>query len=104
MTILQASASLDAKIHTQVFGTGINGSDIPAYSSDMKAAWFVVERLREIGLGIMLSDDPKGWEIEIITTDVLFQRGYHGLYDADVDVPLLICRAALRAVEGASHA
>jgi|CXWL01.1.fsa_nt_gi hypothetical protein len=69
--------------------------DEPCYSTDISAAWLVVEKLRE-----------RGWKIELFgRTDcwcVLFEQGPNhtlqtAIEDADT-APLAICLAALKAV------
>lgn len=79
-------------------------SVVDEFSTDLNTAWTVVERLREIGLGIVIGSEGDGWEIEIVTTEALHAQGYHGLYDQGPSMPEVICRAALRAIEDRAEA
>jgi hypothetical protein len=85
-------------------------SELPHYSTDIAAAWQVVEKIRGRGLGIFLVDPthemqnvetgewggPKGPACAFIdgafTEDITCVAG--------VTVPEAICRAALKAVRG----
>ena len=90
---------LDAKVAERVMGVDLNPDlyriednnmlTIPAYGSDIKAAWLVVEKMRERSR-IEIIDDGMSWVV--------------GLHDLDVLVsaptaPEAICLAALAAVE-----
>lgn len=68
---------------------------VPPYSTDIAAAWLVVERLREIGLGVLIATERSGWEVELTTTPALYERGYRGCFRTDPTMPLVVCRAAL---------
>jgi hypothetical protein len=78
----------------------IDAVPVPRYSTDMAAAWLVVERLRKIGLSICLSDEDDGWEIEVITIEALYGQGYRGCYVTKASAQEAICQAAIHAVSG----
>ena len=63
------------------------------YSTDIGAAWQVVERMRELNYGIAISDGP-AWSFAVAPND---DAGDVTCELADT-LPLAICRAALRAV------
>jgi len=117
---------LDAAVHERVFGRRVWWSEwespdepsfkfpldpdmrirIPHYSSDIAAAWQVVERMREtyfpeIRFGHGIDDRPDVW--------VIFHTSDHhcghpcqqnGVSAPPDQVPTAICRAALLAVMG----
>ena len=76
-------------------GHQIDARTLPWFSRDIAAAWTVVERLREIGMGIVIGNEPDGWEVEITTTETLYQQGYRGCYSRHAPIAEAICRAAL---------
>ncbi len=95
--------ALDAKVHRAVYGEGWNGGNPikgfdgrwpwpPPYSTNIEAAWRVVESLRSRGSPFcMLCADlepSSGW--------VAWFGSY---FDKATTVPLAICRAALKAIE-----
>lgn len=109
------NGTLDAEVERAIFGgdvirahgTGawgyrwkdsegiIDTKSIPCYSTDIAAAWAVAERLREVGLGVLVSSEPDGWEVEITTTEALYQQGYQGCYAKADTAAEAICRGAL---------
>jgi hypothetical protein len=77
---------------------------IPPYSKGIAAAWAVVERLRELGLEIIIGSEPDGWEVEITVTEALAAQGYSGCYSKHAPIAEAICSAALTALrDRASH-
>lgn len=102
--IPSAGAELDALVNELVMGVenrcpkGCLCADIPPYSSDMDAAWLVVESLRKIGLSICLGDEDSSWEIEVITNEALYQQNYRGCYVTSPTAAEAICRAAVYAM------
>jgi hypothetical protein len=101
-TELQAGRALDARVAIRLFdyhmvhcrdSEGGWRRSLPAYSTNIAAAWQVVERVRALGFGVTISDGDE-WSVGIAPNN----------HDADVTVefgdsaPLAICRAALAAV------
>ena len=100
---MQAGRELDALVSEKVMGIkwpGVFWDGDPdshffnrrAYSTDIAAAWQVVEKLKERGFGFWLTasgdcwfEDSNGWRIT-------------SKADGSNSVPLAICRAALEAV------
>ena len=101
--------AIDAEVHTKVMGgecfeyndflcDGAPGPYplcVPDYSSNMQAAWLVVEKLYALkGMPVQVSTHGAGgaaWVCEV--------GGLYAVANAPT-APLAICRAALRAVEG----
>jgi hypothetical protein len=100
-------ADLDVAIFERVLGGRINCShgaqcsDIPPFSTDIAAAWLVAEKLREIGLEIIVASESDGWETEVTVTEALHQQGYRGCYAKAASAAESISRAALRAFDTA---
>jgi hypothetical protein len=120
-SISVAERELDAEIATRVFGltlvrgvrTDCNASGekappdvgiaageflgepsytpVPHYSSSIADAWLVVEKVRALGMPLMLWETDGRWFAAFV------YHGYRG-YDAET-VPLAICKAALAAIE-----
>ena len=100
---------LDAQVATEVMGWVVNGDAyvteavtmteawqlIPEFSTDIAAAWLVVEK--------MVAD---GYEVHIVVSSeensvAMFPPGKAiGEYALEKTLPLAICRAALAAAEG----
>jgi hypothetical protein len=118
----EAGAEMDRQIAERVMGWHVFGSSdlyaywtepylgekrlgdmlaLPRFSTSIEAAWLIAERLRAIGLGVIIASEADGWEVEIITTEALYERGYRGVYRCDAMAPLAICTAALFACEAA---
>lgn len=75
-----------------------DGESVLCYSTDIAAAWEVVEKLKEITENVLVSWEETYWEVEVCVTQEAFNRGYRtAINDADT-APLAICRAALIAV------
>lgn len=81
--------------------------DIPHYSTDIAAAWEVVEKLKTIGLrdfNIELSSGSEHlneWEVSIYWLDDEQRHGpFYFSSDSTNSAPYVICLAALKAVEG----
>lgn len=66
---------------------------IPHYSTDIAAAWEVVEKMRRDGYGVHVGGRPDAWEISIINAG-----GLEFSLDDQPTAPLSICLAALQAV------
>lgn len=72
----------------------------PPFSTDIAAAWTVVEKLRSLGFGVVIDNLPStsgrdvGWTVAVvgISTQDAFAGTAH-------TAPLAICRAALSAVK-----
>jgi hypothetical protein len=110
---MQAGREMDALVAEKVMGVEIpkwldvpNGLDtltsrevVPLYSTDIRAAWQVVQNLRERGWFFDLGDKPS------IDGDFASPRVWNAFVDRIVfgpnaDTPMLaICLAALAAVE-----
>lgn len=68
---------------------------VPAYSTDIAAAWLVVERMRALGWCVAINDrmdDPEPWWCEFATDG--YERGAQAWANT---MPLAVCRAALAA-------
>lgn len=79
----------------------------PKYSTDIRAAWEVVEKLKAIGLrdfNIELSsgsEHPNEWEVTIYWLDDEQRHGpFYFSSNSTNSAPYVICLAALQAVEG----
>lgn len=107
MTDMELKA-LDAEVAAKVFGMEWAGGNPirdydgrrpwpPPYSTDIKAAWEVVEKMRELGWCFMLRQWPDGttWAVLEPHTPVTLAIGH----DAKAEnAPLAVCRAALAAL------
>lgn len=99
---------LDDHLRAECYGTGTEEGYGPVvdYSTDIAAAWQVVEKLRSDGLGIILNDTmgqyrgrfwrydrSDGWDIDawILCPDTQFTVW-------EETAPLVICLAALKAL------
>jgi hypothetical protein len=110
---MKAGRELDALIAARVMGwTGVRidhpggeeirmgtspegkGGVVRHYSTDIGAAWAVVEKMRAAGWSFTLQPYPGA-----TTWDVIFGRFGSGAWARDIaDAPYAICLAALRAV------
>jgi len=70
-----------------------NDVDLPKFSTDIAAAWKVVNRLREKQFDIMIKTLKDRWEVLISDPDKILDW-----YATAPELPLAICRAALLAV------
>jgi Phage ABA sandwich domain len=71
---------------------------LPHYSTDIAAAWQVVEKLREQFPIVVLQFEPEGCSVEV-NTDKATPSYYRIVADVFADTaPLAICRAALLTV------
>ena len=99
------SRELDAKVAEVVTGTAFTARDgrreyevsPRPYSTDIEAAFEVVEKMRERGWWISMKYEPffKGWEVMVRPKG----KSIYG-EDCNESLPMAICNAALRAVEG----
>jgi len=86
------SIELDTAVHRDVMGKGEPSliRSLPHYSSDISAAWPVVEKMKDYYLKIEFNQYSKKWEVDF---------GSKGVVSAD-SCPEAICKAALLALEG----
>lgn len=88
---------LSVAVLVEANGTHLDTKNLPRYTSDIAAAWEVVEKLHEMGLYVAISKDP-----DRFTWDV---RGWNDKTNSNRFIgfaetaPLAICLAALKAVE-----
>jgi hypothetical protein len=66
----------------------LRGDDIPDYSTDIAAAWLVVERMRS----------AHKWDLELVVTDEGTHARFKGARSFADAAPIAICLAALKAV------
>lgn len=110
MVTLTAGRELDALVAERVMGASVlrhQGSDghdayfdwgdhtrgyAPAYSTDIAAAWAVVEHLKQLDLSLAWHNSQ--WVARFIK----WGKVEHSIGEADTG-PLAICLAALKAVE-----
>lgn len=91
--------------HADVFkDRGMRGYDIPKFTTDIAAAWQVVEKLASRGIRLVLEDwrnDPRIAEPYQDSWAALFNLpdGHDTGQVVGADACLAICRAALRTVE-----
>jgi hypothetical protein len=72
---------------------------VPYYTTDIAAAWLVVEKVNSLGHWFMLHNENGMWEAEFYHTNEIVPFHVH---DATASTaPLAICRAALDAVGAA---
>jgi len=103
---------LDAKVAERVMGVDLNPDlyriednnmlTIPAYGSDIKAAWLVVEKLRELDFWVMMGDH------DVNDEGTIEEIWWCKFYPSDENIlerieyantaPKAICLAALSAV------
>lgn len=94
---LEAGPELDAIMCHELMGfegcVAISGDHgdmfFPTYSTDIKAAWAVVEKLRKLNYNLSLFYSDEGFYCHFGQTELAGQAG---------TAPLAICRAALKAV------
>ena len=81
--------------HGPPFACGWSGPSLdasPSYSTDIAAAWEVVGRLKENGIGLII------WTASDVVQAYRDKEDGDYLADEKAKVPLAICRAALKAV------
>lgn len=129
---MEASRELDAMIAERVMGlvpcqagahkdgamwpcyaqpdSPMEGGELPCYSTDIAAAWHVVEALGErygCHVSVARRSDifkaPSRYLCSIEGGRLAYNNPYLRLIDIAPSVPLAICRAALKALEGQSH-
>jgi hypothetical protein len=71
-------------------GEGLTGP--PPYSTDIRAAWLVIDYLHARGAWTILVQCEAGWRAEIIWNLADLHRGYYAVAPT---APLAICRAVL---------
>lgn len=101
--ILVADANGD--MPTVEFWDGRQWDIVPAYSTDIAAAWEVVEKLAPHYIQQAFSRNEIGWEIDWCVSEEAYRKGYRTVVDYAEDyktqsLPLAICLASLRAVRG----
>lgn len=106
---VQVSVSLDRhgrSVWRDSKGIEAARNDLPAFSTDMAAAWQVVEALQERGWHLTLAHDDytNKWSAMFWrkTGDMPFDPVAHYIVD-DLEPATAICRAALKAVEGRAN-
>lgn len=77
---------------------GVGG--IPAYETDIAAAWDVVEKMREMGFEFDCCQEPNG----VCWARFTHADGRTSAKYVSTPMPLAICRAALAAVEASNDA
>ena len=103
---LKANRELDAAVAERVMGeewTHISPDrvwdDIPAYSTDISAAWQVVLKLVEMGYYVDIGVDEHGAQVQL---DKFGGRDINWILGESIrgkDAPEAICRAAPKAVD-----
>lgn len=73
----------------------VEACPVPRYSQDIRSAWTVVERMREMGFEVIIGTEPGGWQVEICVTSDLYEQGYRGVYSRVGPAPQVICEAAV---------
>lgn len=103
----EAGRELDALVAEKVMGrilipdevlkhtSATNFEDIPAYSTDISAAWQVVEKMLELGAYVDIGIDKYGAQVQLDNYDGKWESGESIRAD---NAPLAICRAALKAL------
>lgn len=66
----------------------------PPYSTDIAAAWHIVDRMRAVGWEVVVDSRRGDWSVEFVSRDGM----QHSAASAD-RLPLAICRAALAALD-----
>lgn len=125
---MKAGRELDALVAEKIFGTEIHhyhgdwpfgpaGQDIPRYSTDLRSAWLVVEKLRGDWFSFKAWQPCKepheagGKPVEIAVVSFVCGAGpcprhntdfdnHHGAYAIEAETfPLAVCKAALIAMK-----
>ena len=73
---------------------------LTCYSTNIAAAMLVFDHLVGLGLQVILARDSldEPYEVEVCTSEALYEQGYRGVYTKDNSAALAICRAALYVV------
>jgi hypothetical protein len=101
---VKAGRELDALVAEKVMGYKTapipdgETANPPNFSTDITAAWQVVEKMRERGYRLGLRTWVRSAEGEAVFVDPKRERASEGNGAFDASVPLAICIAALRAV------
>lgn len=89
----EAAEQLAAKVQGDFKATLINYYDVPSYSTDIRAAWPVVEKMsREFAVTLSCTSQPVRWFCELSRSENVWVNA-HGHTPAHA-----ICLAALKAV------
>lgn len=82
------------------FGRGPDGKEVsfPLYSTDIAAAWQVVEKLRADGYEVQVAAEPDP-RVSAYHCEIARLSDSGSTVEFDDTAPLAICRAALAAVE-----
>jgi hypothetical protein len=111
--LMNAGRELDALVAEKVMGwkvrpdrypvdaTGQSQFRVPEYSTDIAAAWRVVEQMRQVGWFVQIHDHTTSWEValgrpEWVTSDLYQARVMPSA--SSVTAPHAICLAALAAL------
>ena len=101
---LEAGRELDALVMESVFGIKRNdgteqyviGHNLPHFSTDISAAWEVVEKMIELKMFINIGHGGILWRINVSSRKMYERLEYTGI--TAMTAPLAICRAALLVV------
>lgn len=105
---MKSSREIDTRIAQLVFGYELSGQPVNPYSTDMRFAQEVLEKLKMTVIPIQGSEwfvfvgpeDRSGWESPTTVLQFLEAGNFAGCGAASgTDLPALICEAALKAVE-----
>lgn len=92
----EAQNALDCSIGS-IAACQLANRDLPEYSTDISAAWSVVEEMRSRGFGISLDDHEDELEFWFLSNPTSLPVGFSGV---DKTVARAICLAALETVQG----
>lgn len=80
--------------------TKVQADILPAYSSNLKMAWQVVEALSKQGIGVAVMTYPEGVEVSILNENGrILSELFMNAHPAEV-----VCRAALEYISSSSSA
>lgn len=88
----------DAELHEWRMAHPNRVRDVPPYSTDIAAAWEVVEWLSHNAEEVAVGHTNDGWDCDIWFFQQL--ENNHAIHGTSETAPLAICRAALLAVMG----
>lgn len=91
---MPASRELDRHVAEKVMAADVESISIPSYSTDMSAAWLIVERMKKFGFEFKLHTYPHQ-EVYWVEFNSIIYGEYKG---AGESAALAICRTALYSV------